>query len=67
MVYCYNYHRACYGFIFDMIITVGPISTTVAQMVASEDPGFTSSIPAWSHTLVDIDHEIIITVILPLF
>ena len=28
------------------------------------DPGFTSSIPAWSHTYVEIDHEIISTVIL---
>ena len=28
------------------------------------DPGVASSIPAWSHTLVEIDHEIISTVIL---
>ena len=28
------------------------------------DPGVTSSIPAWSHTFVEIDHEIISTVIL---
>ena len=27
-------------------------------------PGVTSSIPAWSHTFVEIDHEIISTVIL---
>ena len=29
------------------------------------DPGVTSSIPAWPHTFVEIDHEIISTVIFP--
>ena len=28
------------------------------------DPGVASSIPAWSHTFVEIDHEIISVVIL---
>ena len=28
------------------------------------DPGVASSIPAWSHTIVEIDHELISTVIL---
>ena len=28
------------------------------------DPGVASSIPAWSHTFVEIDHKIISTVIL---
>ena len=28
------------------------------------DPGVASSIPVWSHTFVDIDHEMIYTVIL---
>ena len=28
------------------------------------DPGVASSIPAWSHTFVEIDHEIISTAIL---
>ena len=28
------------------------------------DPGVASSIPAWSHTFVDIDHKIVSTVIL---
>ena len=28
------------------------------------DPGVASSIPAWSHTFVEIDHEIVSTVIL---
>ena len=35
---------------------------TDARLTA--DPGFANSIPAWSHTLVEIDHEIISTVIL---
>ena len=35
---------------------------TFANLTA--DPGVTSSIPAWSHTFVEIDHEIISTVIL---
>ena len=35
---------------------------TDASLVA--DPGVTSLIPAWSHTFVEIDHEIISTVIL---
>ena len=28
------------------------------------DPGVASSIPAWSHTFMEIDHEIISTIIL---
>ena len=36
---------------------------TIANLTA--DPGIASSIPAWSHTFVEIDHEIIATVILP--
>ena len=38
----------------------------VAQLVESPtiDPGIANSIPAWSHTFVEIDHEIIFTVIL---
>ena len=30
----------------------------------TEDPGVVSLIPAWSHTFVEIDHEIISTAIL---
>ena len=38
----------------------------VAQSVAylSADPGVASSIPALSHTFMEIDHEIIVTIIL---
>ena len=41
---------------------------SIAQLVASlaADPGVMSLIQAWSHTFVEIDHEIISTVILPL-
>ena len=46
--------------------------TCIAQLVAclatdaslTADPGVTSPIPAWSHTFVEIDHEIISTFIL---
>ena len=36
--------------------------TTDASLTA--DPGVASSIPVWSHTFVEIDYEIISTVIL---
>ena len=41
---------------------VGNVSGTDASLTA--DPGVASSIPARSHTVVEIDHEIISTVIL---
>ena len=36
--------------------------TTDGHLTA--DPGVASAIPAWSHTFMEIDHEIISTVIL---
>ena len=38
----------------------------IAQLVASQiaDPGVVSSIMAWSHTFLEIDHEIVSMVIL---
>ena len=39
-----------------------PLLFTDASLIA--DPGVMSSILAWSHTSVEIDHEIISTVIL---
>ena len=33
-------------------------------MSLTADPGVANSIPVWSYTFVDIDHEIIFTVIL---
>ena len=36
----------------------------VRQKGLTADPGVASSIPAWSHTFVEIDHEITSTVIL---
>ena len=43
-----------------------PLPDPIAQSVVSTtaDPGVASSIAAQSHTLVEIDHEIISTVIL---
>ena len=38
----------------------------LAQLVTclTADPGVASSVPAWSHTFVEIDHEIVSTVVL---
>ena len=43
--------------------TLGPVVQSVKCLTA--DPGVESLIPARSHTLVEIDHEIISTIILP--
>ena len=48
--------------------TPGPIAQSVTCLATdaslTADPGFASSIPARSHTFVEIDHEIISPVIL---
>ena len=41
---------------------VGKVSATDVSLTAY--PGFVSSIPAWSYTFVEIDHEIISTLII---
>ena len=46
----------------DYIVIRGRIAQSVTCLTA--DPGFASSVPARSHTFVEIDHEIISTVIL---
>ena len=43
-------------------LNTGPIAQSVASLTA--DPGVMSLIPAWSHTFVEIKHEIISRVIL---
>ena len=50
----------------DCILIIVAQSVTCLAIDASltADRGVTSSIPAWSHTFVEIDHEIISTVIL---
>ena len=40
------------------------ITYLTADMCLTADPGVASLIPAWSHTFVEIDHEIISTAIL---
>ena len=45
-----------------LLSAVGNVSATDESLTA--DPGVASSIPAQSHTFVEIDHEIISTVIL---
>ena len=42
----------------------GLCSAVGTDACLTADPGVVSSIPAWSHTFVEIDHEIISTVIL---
>ena len=41
---------------------LGYVAQSVSCLIA--DPRVTSSIPAWSHTFAEIDHEIISTAIL---
>ena len=49
-------------------VTIKKIAQSVTCLATdgslTADPGVASSIPAWSHTFVEIDHEIISTVIL---
>ena len=51
-----------------MLIMPGHVAQSVTCLATdaclTADPGVTSLIPAWSHTFVEIDHEIISTVIL---
>ena len=41
-----------------------PVTCLATDASPTADPGVASSIPAWSHTFVEIDHELISTVIL---
>ena len=41
-----------------------PVKCLATDASLTADPGVASSIPVWSHTFVEIDHEIIFTVIL---
>ena len=49
-------------------VTTGRVAQSVTclatDVTLTADPGVVRSIPAWSHTFVEIDHEIISTVIL---
>ena len=58
MPHCWKSHVAATG----PRSAVGNLLVTDAKLAA--DPGVASSIPARSHTFVEIDHEIISTVIL---
>ena len=52
-----------------MAILPGNVAQSVTCLATdvsvTADPGVASSIPAWSHTFMKIDHEIISAVILP--
>ena len=55
---------------YSLISSVGPgrvalsVTCLATDACLTSDPGVVSSIPARSHTFVEIDHEIIYTVIL---
>ena len=53
---------------FKTMMKLGRIAQSVTCLATdaslTADPGVASSIPAWSHTFVEIDHEIFSTVIL---
>ena len=56
-------HYILYKYLFDTLLRLlGRLEQSVTCLTA--DPGVVSLIPAWSHTLMEIDHEIISTVIL---
>ena len=52
------------GWIQDFLIATGSILQSGGDACLTADPGVASSIPARYHTFVEIDHEIISTVIL---
>ena len=43
---------------------VTPLLCLATDACLTADPGVSSSIPVWSHTFMEIDHEIISTIIL---
>ena len=45
-------------------LVVQSVTCLATDASLTADPGVARSIPAWSHTFVEIDHEIISTVIL---
>ena len=58
----------CISSITIILMILGCVAQSVTSLATdaclTADPGVASSIPTWSHTLVEIDHEIISTVIL---
>ena len=60
-----EFYQEIVYFIFEVPGSVGQSVTCLAtDACLTADPGVASSILAWSHTLVEIDHEIISTAIL---
>ena len=55
-------------YVIAMLNMLGRLAQSVTCLATdaslTADPGVKSSIPAWSHTFVEIDHKIIYTVIL---
>ena len=56
--------------LFMLVLIIGPgrvaqsVTCLATDACLTADPGIASSIPVWSHTFVEIDHEMISTVIL---
>ena len=70
-VYKKNFHpciKTCFYLMFHLHKLRGHVAQSVMCLAKDEsliaDPGVVSSILAWSHSFVEIDHEIISTVIL---
>ena len=66
MPHCWKSHATAHNSLTCCILGCVAQSVTCLATDAklTADPGVASSIPAWSHTFVEIDHEIISTVIL---
>ena len=62
LIYCGTTSKRLHKLIPGRLAQSVACLATDASLTA--DPGVASSIPAWSHTFVEIDHEIISTVIL---
>ena len=71
--HCKNYesHKMNVDMLYSNLLKLGvpglvvkPVTCLAADMCLTADPGVASSIPARSHTFLEIDHEIISTVIL---
>ena len=58
----YDETRFALAYLIQILYIYFTRRSTDARLTA--DPGVTSLIPAWSHTLVEIDHELISTAIL---
>ena len=61
-----SYHNQLYTSVYSLMlwITISHLTCLATDACRTADPGVASLIPVRSHTFVEIDHEIISTVIL---